>query len=65
MLLIAATLIATIFASVTAVFGMNFETSVFDNANGFYLVLMIAGIVGVVLYFSLLLCFWCKKLLPA
>ncbi|KAK4260992.1 hypothetical protein QN277_004048 [Acacia crassicarpa] len=65
LLLTAATLIATIFATVTAVFGMNCKTSVFDDPYGFYLVVIISGIASAVLYVSFILCFRCRKLLPA
>ncbi|CAK8540444.1 unnamed protein product [Lathyrus sativus] len=64
MLLTAATLVAAIFAAVTGVFGMNFQTSVFDYSSGFNWVLVITGIGCVALYFSLLSYFRYKKVLP-
>lgn len=64
MLLTAATLVAAIFAAVAGVFGMNFETSVFDYSSGFNLVLVITGIGCVALYFALLFYFRYKKVLP-
>ena len=64
-LLTAATLVAAVFAAVTGVFGMNFDTTVFDYASGFDWVLIITGIVCVLLYFSILFYFRHKKLLPA
>lgn len=64
MLLTAATLVAAIFAAVAGVFGMNFETSVFDYSSGFNLVLVVTGIGCVALYFALLFYFRYKKVLP-
>ncbi|WJX57472.1 Magnesium transporter MRS2-5 [Trifolium repens] len=64
MLLTAATLVAAIFAAVAGVFGMNFETSVFDYPSGFNWVMVITGIACVALYFALLFYFRYKKVLP-
>nr|XP_027187587.1 magnesium transporter MRS2-5 isoform X2 [Cicer arietinum] len=65
LLFTAATLVAAVFATVAGIFGMNFETSVFDYSTGFHLVLVITGIACVSLYFSLLFYFRYKKVLPA
>ncbi|KAF7809037.1 Magnesium transporter MRS2-5 [Senna tora] len=65
LLLTAATLVASVFATVTGVFGMNFETTVFEYPSGFNLVLIISAIACAVLYFFFLLCFRHKKVLPA
>ncbi|MED6124522.1 Magnesium transporter MRS2-5 [Stylosanthes scabra] len=64
LLLTAATLVATVFAAVTAVFGMNFETTVFDYPSGFHWVLVVTGITCASLYFSFLFYFKYKKVLP-
>ncbi|KAM7269250.1 hypothetical protein ACFE04_024747 [Oxalis oulophora] len=63
LLLTCATFVATVFASTTAVFGMNFETSVFNNASTFNWVLLITGVIGVCLYFSFLLFLRHRKVL--
>ncbi|XP_054823023.1 magnesium transporter MRS2-5-like isoform X2 [Prosopis cineraria] len=65
LLLTAATLLATVFASVTAVFGMNFEATVFDHPYGFHWVLVVTGIGCALLYFSFLFYFRNKNVLPA
>lgn len=65
LLLTAATLVAAVFAAVAGVFGMNFETTVFDYPSGFHWVLVITGIACVALYFSFLFYFRYKKVLPA
>ncbi|KAL2546628.1 Magnesium transporter MRS2-5 [Forsythia ovata] len=64
LLLTAATFVATVFAVVTAVFGMNFEDSVFDNPSTFNWVLIITGAFGGMLYFSFLIYFRHKKVFP-
>ncbi|KAL1356027.1 magnesium transporter MRS2-5 isoform X2 [Arachis duranensis] len=64
LLLTAATLVAAVFAAVTAVFGMNFETTVFDYPSGFHWVLVVTGITCASLYFSFLFYFKYKKVLP-
>ncbi|KAL8137656.1 LOW QUALITY PROTEIN: hypothetical protein V2J09_003657 [Rumex salicifolius] len=64
LLLTAATFVATIFAAVTAVFGMNFESAVFDDASGFNWVLLITGIFCGLLYFSFVIYFRRKKVFP-
>ncbi|RYR09364.1 hypothetical protein Ahy_B05g077662 isoform D [Arachis hypogaea] len=64
LLLTAATLVAAVFAAVTAVFGMNFETTVFDYPSGFHWVLIVTGITCASLYFSFLFYFKYKKVLP-
>ncbi|KAK4263587.1 hypothetical protein QN277_028978 [Acacia crassicarpa] len=65
LLLTAATLLATVFTAVTAVFGMNLETTVFDNASGFHWVLVVTGIGCALVYFSFLFYFRSKKVLSA
>ncbi|RDX83578.1 Magnesium transporter MRS2-5, partial [Mucuna pruriens] len=65
LLLTAATLVAAVFASVAGVFGMNFETTVFDYPSGFNWVLIITGIACAALYFALLFYFRYKKVLAA
>ncbi|KAI4328550.1 hypothetical protein L6164_020894 [Bauhinia variegata] len=65
LLLTAATLVAAVFAAVTGVFGMNFETTVFDYPSRFNLVLVITGIACAFLYFAFLFYFRYNKVLPA
>ncbi|KAG5051529.1 hypothetical protein JHK87_003727 [Glycine soja] len=65
LLLTAATLVAAVFAAVAGVFGMNFETTVFDYPSGFHWVLVITGIACIALYFALLFYFRYKKVLAA
>ncbi|XP_061347248.1 magnesium transporter MRS2-5 [Gastrolobium bilobum] len=65
LLLTAATLIAAVFAAVAGVFGMNFETTVFDYPSGFNWVLVITGIACASLYLAFLFYFRYKKVLPA
>jgi len=60
----AATLVDTLFSAVAGVFGVNFETSVFDYSFGFNWVWVITGIGCVALYFALLFYFRYKKVLP-
>ncbi|KAJ4710753.1 Magnesium transporter MRS2-like protein [Melia azedarach] len=64
LLLTAATFVATIFAVVTGVFGMNFAASVFDYPSTFNWVLMITGLACCCLYFSFLIYFKHKKVFP-
>lgn len=64
LLLTAATFVATIFAVVTGVFGMNLKASVFDYPSAFNWVLVIAGLAGCLLYFSFLFYFKHKKVFP-
>ncbi|XP_065860581.1 magnesium transporter MRS2-5 [Euphorbia lathyris] len=64
LLLTAATFVATIFAVVTGVFGMNFPASVFDNASSFNWVILVTGIVCALLYFLFLVYFRHKKVFP-
>lgn len=64
LLLTAATFLATIFASVTAVFGMNFEDSIFDNPTTFNWVLIVTGMTCGTMYFTFLLYFRSKKVFP-
>ncbi|KAM5567396.1 magnesium transporter MRS2-5 [Rosa sericea] len=64
LLLTAATFVATMFASVTAVFGTNFADSVFDNPSTFSLVLIICGFVCGFLYFAFLIYCRHKRIFP-
>lgn len=64
LLLTAATFVATIFAVVTGVFGMNLKASIFDYPSAFNWVLVIAGLAGCLLYFSFLFYFKHKKVFP-
>ncbi|XP_044489909.1 magnesium transporter MRS2-5 isoform X2 [Mangifera indica] len=64
LLLTSATFVATIFAVVTGVFGMNFAASIFDHANVFYWVLIITGFTCGFMYLSFLLYFKHKKVFP-
>ncbi|KAJ0038586.1 hypothetical protein Pint_23499 [Pistacia integerrima] len=64
LLLTAATFVATIFAVVTGVFGMNFAATIFDYPNVFYWVLIITGFICGFVYLSLLLYFRHKKVFP-
>ncbi|XP_021756740.1 magnesium transporter MRS2-5-like [Chenopodium quinoa] len=64
LLLTAATFVVTCFAVVTGVFGMNFETSVFDNPFTFNWVLVISCIGCGILYSCFLIYFKGKKLVP-
>lgn len=64
LLLTAATFVATIFASITAVFGTNFDTPIFDDSSGFNWVLLITGICCGLLYFSFVVYFRGKKVFP-
>ncbi|XP_050237218.1 magnesium transporter MRS2-5 [Mercurialis annua] len=64
LLLTAATFVATVFAVVTGVFGMNFADSIFDYAPTFNWVLIITGIACGFLYTSFLFYFRHKKVFP-
>ncbi|XP_050375045.1 magnesium transporter MRS2-5 [Argentina anserina] len=64
LLLTAATFVATMFASVTAVFGMNFAASVFENPSTFSWVLIICGLVCGFLYFAFLIYCRRKRIFP-
>ncbi|KAJ0537650.1 putative magnesium transporter MRS2 [Helianthus annuus] len=64
LLLTAATFLATVFAVVTAVFGMNFEDEVFDEPNRFHWVVSTSAVLCGVLYICFLLYFKHKKVFP-
>ncbi|KAL5826256.1 hypothetical protein ACOSQ4_018053 [Xanthoceras sorbifolium] len=64
LLLTAATFVATIFAVVTGVFGMNFEATIFDYPSAFSWVLVITGVACGFLYVSFLFYFKHKKVFP-
>ncbi|KAM3359172.1 magnesium transporter MRS2-5 [Capsicum galapagoense] len=64
LLLTAATFVATIFAMVTAVFGMNLKTTVFNDPDGFNWTLIITGSFCLVLYIAFMIYFKHKKLFP-
>lgn len=52
-----------VFAVVTAVFGMNFETSIFDEPSLFDWVLIITGVLCLVIYILMLIYIKRKKIL--
>ncbi|PWA65648.1 Magnesium transporter MRS2/LPE10 [Artemisia annua] len=64
LLLTAATFLVTVFAVVTAVFGMNFEDDVFDEPNRFNWVVSISATLCFVLYICFLIYFKHKKVFP-
>lgn len=64
LLLTAATFVATIFAVVTGIFGMNFAATIFDYPSAFHWVLVITGLFCAGLYFSFVLYFRYKKVFP-
>ncbi|CAN6550429.1 unnamed protein product [Malus baccata var. baccata] len=64
LLLTAATFLATVFAAVTAVFGMNLPSTVFDNPSTFNWVLVFSGVACGFLYFSFLIYFRYKRIFP-
>ncbi|GAV61447.1 CorA domain-containing protein [Cephalotus follicularis] len=64
LLLTCATFVATIFAVVMGVFGMNFADSIFDYPYAFHWVLAITGVSCVILYFSFLFYFRHRKVFP-
>ncbi|GAB2280186.1 Magnesium transporter MRS2-5 [Dionaea muscipula] len=63
-LLTAATFVATIFAVVAGVFGMNFTASIFDEPSAFNWVLTISGVCCGLLYACFLVYFRRNKVLP-
>ncbi|GER43807.1 magnesium transporter [Striga asiatica] len=64
LLLTAATFVTTVFAVVTAVFGMNFEDTIFDKPSTFNWVLIITGVFCGILYSVFLIYFKHKKVIP-
>lgn len=64
LLLTAATFVTTIFAVITGIFGMNFETTVFDIPSRFNWVLIITGLSCAGMYICFLLYFRHKKIFP-
>ncbi|KAL6573517.1 Magnesium transporter MRS2-5 [Orobanche hederae] len=64
LLLTAATFVTTVFAVVTAVFGMNFDDTIFDNPSTFNWVLIITGVFCGMLYSVFLMYFKHKKVIP-
>ncbi|KAA8532897.1 hypothetical protein F0562_032986 [Nyssa sinensis] len=64
LLLTAATFVATIFAVVTGIFGMNFEATIFDYPSAFNWVLIITGVFCGIVYISFLIYFRHKKVFP-
>ncbi|CAL1360201.1 unnamed protein product [Linum trigynum] len=64
LLLTAATFVATVFAVVTGVFGMNFEDSVFDNPSTFHWVVIVTGLGCCFMFLSFLFYFKHKKVFP-
>ncbi|XP_020576669.1 magnesium transporter MRS2-5 [Phalaenopsis equestris] len=65
LLLTAATFVVTIFAVVTGVFGMNFQSSVFDTPSNFNWILILSSVFCGFLYLSFLLYVKHKRLLPS
>ncbi|KAI3955162.1 hypothetical protein MKX01_034191 [Papaver californicum] len=63
-LLTAATFVATIFAVVTGVFGMNLKTAIFNYADAFNWVLIITSLFCGFIFMCFLLYFKYKKILP-
>jgi magnesium transporter len=53
-----------IFGVVAGIFGMNFETSVFEIENAFQWVLVITSVVGIFIFCSFLWFFKYKRLMP-
>ncbi|KAF5443431.1 hypothetical protein F2P56_035986 [Juglans regia] len=64
LLLTAATFVATVFASVTAVFGMNFADSIFDRPSTFNWVLVFTGFTCGFLYVCFLIYLRHRKVFP-
>ncbi|CAL5399303.1 unnamed protein product [Camellia sinensis] len=64
LLLTAATFVATIFAVVTGIFGMNFAATIFDYPNAFNWVLVISGGFSGMLYVCFIIYFRHKKVFP-
>lgn len=62
LLLTGATFVATCFAVVTAVFGMNFNAAIFDEPKAFHWVLFITGVVCGILYLCFLIYIKHKKI---
>ncbi|KAK6931342.1 Mg2+ transporter protein, CorA-like/Zinc transport protein ZntB [Dillenia turbinata] len=65
LLLTAATFVATIFAVVAGIFGMNFSSSIFDYPSAFTWVLLITGVACGIMYVSFILYFRHKRLFPS
>ncbi|KAK6921906.1 Mg2+ transporter protein, CorA-like/Zinc transport protein ZntB [Dillenia turbinata] len=65
LLLTAATFVATIFAVVTGIFGVNFSSSIFDYPSAFTWVLLITGVACGIMYFSFILYIRHKRLFPS
>ncbi|KAK9750657.1 hypothetical protein RND81_02G211300 [Saponaria officinalis] len=64
LLLTAATFVATIFAVVAGVFGMNFQASIFNNPFTFHWVLLISSVSCGIIYFCFIIYFRRKKVFP-
>jgi magnesium transporter len=64
LLLTTATFVVAIFGVVTGIFGMNFETSIFNIQNAFQWVLVITGVVGTSIFCFFLWFFKYKRLMP-
>lgn len=60
--LTAATFVATVFAVVAGIFGMNFSASVFDDPSAFNWVLVMTGVFCGIIYFSFLFYFRSKNI---
>ncbi|XP_076941108.1 magnesium transporter MRS2-1-like [Bidens hawaiensis] len=64
LLLTTATFVVTVFGVVGAIFGMNFDISLFSYSSAFKWVMLITGICGVILFSSFLWFFKYKRLMP-
>lgn len=64
LLFTAATFLATMFAALTAVFGMNFADDVFDHPSSFQLIVYLTLIACGLVYFGFLFYFRYKKIFP-
>ncbi|XP_037465725.1 magnesium transporter MRS2-B-like [Triticum dicoccoides] len=64
LLLTTATFVVAIFGVVAGVFGMNFETDVFNIQNAFQWVLIITGVVGAFIFCFFVWFFKYKRLMP-
>lgn len=64
LLLTTATFVVAIYGVVAGVFGMNIEISIFDEPKAFKWVIVIAGLCGLLIFFSFLLFFKWKGLMP-
>lgn len=64
LLLTTATFVIAIYGVVAGIFGMNIEIALFDEPGAFKWVILIAGLCGLLIFFSFLLFFKWKGLMP-